>query len=76
MNFFLKGGLGFSSIGVAMGYKNPEDYIASNLLDPIYVKGQAGIRGVTRMVHCIWGLGLIIIFHPVGHWFLMEHCCL
>jgi hypothetical protein len=40
INFFLKGGFGFSYIGVEMGYKDPLDYEKSNLPDPLYEKGQ------------------------------------
>ncbi|HUM88562.1 MAG TPA: hypothetical protein PKV50_03460 [Prolixibacteraceae bacterium] len=66
MNFFLKGGLGFSSIGVAMGYKNPEDYIASNLLDPIYVKGQG--RHPWRDSYGTLHLGLGINYYLSSRW--------
>ncbi|MBN1925497.1 MAG: hypothetical protein JW798_06665 [Prolixibacteraceae bacterium] len=40
MNAYLKAGVGLSSIGVEMGYQNKQDYFDSNLLWPLYEKGQ------------------------------------
>jgi hypothetical protein len=40
INFFLKGGIGVSLIGVEMGYKDPLDYEKSNLTAPLFEKGQ------------------------------------
>jgi hypothetical protein len=39
VNLFVKAGVGFSSIGVDMGYKNYGDYALSNLKAPLYQKG-------------------------------------
>jgi hypothetical protein len=39
-NMYVKAGIGFSSIGVELGYIDPADYEKSLLPDPIYEKGQ------------------------------------
>ncbi|MBN1924559.1 MAG: hypothetical protein JW798_01880 [Prolixibacteraceae bacterium] len=40
LNMYVKVGLGFSSIGVEMGYKDAAHYFESNLPNPLYEKGQ------------------------------------
>lgn len=40
LNLYIKAGLGVSSIGVEMGYKDPSYYLESNLPNPLYEKGQ------------------------------------
>jgi hypothetical protein len=40
INFFLKTGFGFSSIGVELCYKDTLDYARSNLESPLFEKGQ------------------------------------
>lgn len=47
-NIYLKVGAGFSTVGVEMGYKDPAHYKESNLLNPLYEKGQ-GIQSIRDM---------------------------
>jgi hypothetical protein len=47
-NLYLKVGVGFSTIGVEMGYRDLQDYITSNLQNPLYEKGQ-GIQSIRDM---------------------------
>lgn len=47
-NPYVKGGIGFSSIGVETGYIDPSNYEKSGLIDPIYEKGQ-GIHSFKDM---------------------------
>jgi len=57
-NWYLKAGIGFSTIGVDMGYKDLNDYITSNLPNPLYEKGQ-GIQSIKDMYASIhFGTGI------------------
>jgi hypothetical protein len=47
-NMYLKLGAGLSSVGVEMGYKDPKYYKESQLLNPLYEKGQ-GVQSIRDM---------------------------
>jgi hypothetical protein len=48
INMYLKAGIGFSSVGVELGYIDPLNYKKSNLPNPLYEKGQ-GIQSLKDM---------------------------
>jgi hypothetical protein len=63
-NWYIKAGIGFSTIGVDMGYKDPNDYYSSNLPNPLYEKGQ-GIQSIKDMYASIhFGTGVDYYLSP------------
>lgn len=58
VNFYLRGNIGLSYIGVAMGYKDPNDYVLSGLSDPIYEKGQGSQKRRDAYASYSVGFGL------------------
>jgi hypothetical protein len=61
---YLKGGVGISSIGVEMGYKDPVNYEKSNLTNPIYEKGQ-GIHSLKDFYSSLhFGAGINVFLTP------------
>ncbi len=55
-NIFIRGGIGFTSIGTELGYKNAESYVEANLPNPIYEKGQ-GVHSIRDFYPTLHGGG-------------------
>lgn len=64
INFYLRGAMGLSYIGVEMGYENPSSYEGTNLEHPLYEKGQG--RTPRKDSYASWsaGFGLHYQFQP------------
>jgi hypothetical protein len=74
VNLYLKAGIGFSLIGVELGYQDPSHYEITNLPNPLYVKGSG--RHPMRDSYATWHMGLGFNYYISNRWSIYTEAIL